>query len=238
MTVVVFSGPTITHSEVRDILPNARCLPPAAMGDVCRLVKDGTEIVVLLDGVFERIPAISHTELLFALSKGIRIIGASMGAPRAAELSALGMEGIGIIFEMYCDGILEDDDEIALTHATEEHDYRPLSDPLVNIRYGLELARASGAILESSKDAILHHAKSQFYPERSWETLVTPGVVAGVSDHECAALGDLVRSSKPDLMRLDALDALHQVARDVADDSKRRSSGKRRARRLAPSSPS
>lgn len=40
-----------------------------------------------------------------------------VGVPlRAAELHSFGMEGVGRILESYRDGILTDDDEVALVH--------------------------------------------------------------------------------------------------------------------------
>jgi hypothetical protein len=70
-----------------------------------------------VDGYFERVPAVWHKEVLWAISQGIRVYGsASMGALRAAELSAFGMIGIGKIFEWYRDGVIERDDEVAVAH--------------------------------------------------------------------------------------------------------------------------
>jgi hypothetical protein len=59
---------------------------------------------------------------------------AGIGALRAAELDAVGMRGIGKIFEGYRDGILRDDDEVAVLHGPEELGYPPLTEALVNIR--------------------------------------------------------------------------------------------------------
>ena len=51
----------------------------------------------LIDGYFERVPSVSHKEILWAMSQGIVVIGAaSMGALRAAELAPFGMLGVGL----------------------------------------------------------------------------------------------------------------------------------------------
>ena len=78
---------------------------------------------------------------------GIAVFGASsMGALRAAELHEFGMVGVGQIFEMFRDGVLEDDDEVALQHGPEELNYLPVSEPLVNIRATLKHAFEEGVI--------------------------------------------------------------------------------------------
>ena len=59
---------------------------------------------------------------------------ASMGALRAAELAAFGMEGVGAIFEAFREGVLEDDDEVAVIHGPAEFGYPVLSEAMVNIR--------------------------------------------------------------------------------------------------------
>jgi hypothetical protein len=89
--VVVFLGPTLSHDDARDVL-DAEYLPPAAHGDVLRAALRRPRAIALVDGVFERVPAVWHKEILFALSEGIHVYGAaSMGALRAAELDAFGM---------------------------------------------------------------------------------------------------------------------------------------------------
>ena len=114
---VVFLGPTLTLDEGRAVL-DAQYLPPAGHGDVLRAALRRPRVIAIVDGVFERQPAVWHKEILFALSKGIHVYGAaSMGALRAAELDEFGMRGIGEVYRAYADGTLEDDDEVAVAHA-------------------------------------------------------------------------------------------------------------------------
>jgi hypothetical protein len=104
MTMYVFLGPSLSVAEARGIL-DAHYLPPVTMGDVTRLVARRPSAIGIIDGLFERVPAVWHKEILFALSQGIPVYGASsMGALRAAELEAFGMIGIGQIFAAYRDG--------------------------------------------------------------------------------------------------------------------------------------
>src|SRR6185503_19851746 len=99
-------------------------------------------------------PAVWHKEILWAMSEGIHVfVSGSMGALRAAELASFGMIGVGAVFEAYRDGVLEDDDEVAVVHAAAEHDYRAGSEALVNIRATLARARTEGVL-----DAVAHAA--------------------------------------------------------------------------------
>ena len=73
----------------------------------------------------------------------------SMGALRAAELHTFGMRGVGEIFERYRDGVLEDDDEVAVSHASADHAYRELSVAMVNLRELQRDVQASRAVYEA-----------------------------------------------------------------------------------------
>src|ERR1700687_1751155 len=150
MKAIVFVGPTISSQEVSEVLDvsgmiDAVCLPPASQGDVYRASLQWPSAIGIIDGYFERVPAVWHKEILWAMSQGIHVFGsASMGALRAAELAAFGMTGVGAIFEAYRDGLLEDDDEVAVAHGLAEDGYRPLSEAMVNIRATLAAAEAAG----------------------------------------------------------------------------------------------
>lgn len=144
MNIFVFLGPTLPVAEARRIL-DATYLPPVSMGDVYALMKRQPKVIAIIDGLFQRVPAVWHKEILFALSRGVRVFGSSsMGALRAAELHTFGMEGAGQVFEAYRDGLYEDDDEVAVIHSPEEFGYRQLSEAMVNLRAGLRRAEPAG----------------------------------------------------------------------------------------------
>ena len=95
MRAFIFLGPSLPRNVAHRTL-DAVYLPPAAQGDILRLLPQNPEVIGIVDGVFESQPAIWHNEILFALSRGVRVAGAaSMGALRAAELNDFGMKGIG-----------------------------------------------------------------------------------------------------------------------------------------------
>ena len=108
--IIVFLGPSLDQAAAEKILP-AHYLPPARRGDLLAEAEKGATINGLIDGVFHQESAVAHREILAAVKKGVRVVGASsMGALRAAEMDTLGMVGIGEIYRMYKSGELESDD--------------------------------------------------------------------------------------------------------------------------------
>ena len=76
MSVIVFLGPTLARSEAAEIV-TADIRPPVALGDVYRAAKDDPETIAIIDGVFHHQPAVWHKEILFALARGIAVVGAA-----------------------------------------------------------------------------------------------------------------------------------------------------------------
>ena len=63
---------------------------------------------------------------------GVEVIGcASAGALRAVELEAHGMKGAGLVFDLYREGHVSDDAEIACVLGA---DYRAIAPPLLELR--------------------------------------------------------------------------------------------------------
>jgi len=166
----IYLGPSLRRSEALSIL-NANYLPPICRGDLEKLPRK-TKYVGIIDGEFFQNLAVSSKEIVAALDRGIRVFGAaSMGALRAAEAHTLGMVGVGEIFAMFRDGILDGDDEVAVVYDPDS--YRQVSEPLVNIRRLLELAVADGVIEEEERNDLVLQMKSLYFPDRSWEALQT-----------------------------------------------------------------
>ena len=206
--VVVFLGPSLELGTARPLL-DAEYRPPAARGDVLKAVQDGARIIGLIDGVFFQECAVAHREILYALERGVKVIGASsMGALRASELDRYGMEGVGKIYEQYKTGVLISDDEVALLFDPES--LKPLSEPLVNIRYNLEVAKERGILTNEAKEKILEVAKALYYPERSYEKL--QALAAGKVDQAALARFEaFLANESRDLKREDAIEALKRI---------------------------
>ncbi len=214
MTLCVFSGPTVSAAEVREVLP-ALCMPPVRQGDIYRTTERLAPTALgIIDGYFHEVPSVWHKEILWAMQRGVRVFGAaSMGALRAAELADFGMRGVGRIFEAYRTGrfspyggeCFEDDDEVAVLHGPPASGYAAFSEAMVNIRATLAAAAAAGVVREQTRDALVARAKGQYYPERSWERLLAPGAGVAVPDEELQALAAWLPHGRVDQKRADAL---------------------------------
>lgn len=209
---LAFIGPSIGLAEARAAFPAAAFRPPVRFGDVARALQEGFGTIVIVDGVFEQVPAIWHKEILLALARGVRVIGASsMGALRAAELDRFGMEGIGWVYAQYRDG-LEQDDEVALVHGDADSGYVNLSMPLVQLRYAAATATPGGpaaALLAGLIEAL----RPVFYRERTAARI--DALAHALADQPATARSALAHLHAPQsqVKRLDALAALAAAAR-------------------------
>lgn len=210
---VVFLGPTLEQHVAAAAVPEADVRGPAAVGDVYRAVVDGATTILLIDGFYEQVPAVWHKEILWVLSRGVRVLGAaSMGALRAAELWSFGMVGIGGIFEDFRDGRLVADDEVAVLHQQAMGGHRPLSVALVDIRATLAKAVAAGVIEQRTADLMLATAARSFYPDRDYETLTRALRGSEVEDGELRSLAGWLPAGQVSRKRDDALLALDRLA--------------------------
>lgn len=215
MTAYVFTGPTLSSDNVEDydIVP----LPPVKQGDLYRIAKRTPKAIGIIDGFFSGVPAVWHKEILWALYQGIHVFGsASMGALRASEMQPFGMRGVGRIFEDYRDGILEDDDEVAVLHGPIETEFKLLSEPMVNIRATLDHAEAEGVIDGNTNQQICHIAKGLFYHQRNWPTLFEH--LPESAKTAIAALKEWLPTGAVDLKRQDAELMLEEMAALLKSD--------------------
>ncbi len=197
----IFLGPTLARENARRIL-DAEYLPPICRDDLARL-PEHIRFVGIIDGEFYQSLSVSPKEVLTLLRRGVTVCGASsMGALRAAETWQLGMIGIGEIFRMFRDGILDADDEVALVY--ERDTFRPLSDPLVNLRAALDLATSARVIDASEKTDLINRLKDLYFPERSFAALYAL----------CPKLRTFFATTpRPDPKRDDAIELLHTIRR-------------------------
>jgi hypothetical protein len=192
------------------------------MGDITRAASRQPEAIVLIDGIFEDCPSVWHKEILWALSRGIPVIGASsMGALRAAELDAYGMLGSGKIYAAYASGELGDDDEVAVVHGPSEMGHMALSDAMVDIRDTVAMARDEAVVTGAEAEAIISHAKSRHFKERSLIESVRAVLNVSRDGNPAGAIGWFAME-RPGLKACDArdvfsrLDELVMLARDSA----------------------
>jgi len=172
--VVIFLGPTISAAEAREHL-DAQYLPPAGCGDVVRAVVDyDPSTIALIDGVFAQSPAVRHQEILWAMSKGIRLYGAaSMGALRAAELGPFGMMGHGLIFRWYRRNVLADDADVTVPIAPPEMGSKGMGEALFDIRMTLKRAERGGIIERGVRLQLEELSRSLHFMNRSFRKLMS-----------------------------------------------------------------
>ena len=222
MSVVIFTGPTLAPDAGRTVL-EATYLPPAAQGDVYRAARQRPRAIGIVDGYFECVPSVWHKEILWALAHGIQVYGsASMGALRAVECEAFGMVGVGAVFEAFRDGVLEDDDEVAVVHGPADTGYRPLSEAMVNIRWTVGAAVAAEVLDPANGAALERVAKALYYPERAWPRILAGAANSGLAAAHVDRLRSWLPAGRVDRKREDALAMLRAIRDDVAVDHGRR----------------
>jgi hypothetical protein len=196
---IIFVGPSLDIATARSCL-DATYLPPIKRGDLAQIPPE-TGIVGIIDGEFHQSLAVSPKEVLALLDRGVTVYGAaSIGALRAAETYMEGMIGVGAIFEMYRDGIIDADDEVAVAYCPSTH--QAISEPLVNIRFALRAAVARSVITRTEADEIIRALKEIYFPSRSYQLVA----------QMCPALDEFLRSARYDQKRDDALHLLQTIA--------------------------
>ncbi|MFD1545182.1 TfuA-like protein [Nonomuraea guangzhouensis] len=213
---VVYAGPTISHDEVRAVLPEARTRPPVARGDLLREEWGREDTAVIIDGYDRERLSVGHKEILWLLNEGVNVIGAaSMGALRAAELSPYGMRGVGSVFRMYASGEVDGDDEVAVLHGPAERGYPTGTVAMVNIRYGCQEGARTGLVPAAAGERIVETAKSRPFVHRTWPELEE--ALGPESGDALSTLERMIGTGEWDLKRLDAVAALSAVGRHRAE---------------------
>jgi hypothetical protein len=170
---IVYLGPTLSREKAVKIL-DADYRDPAKKGDFLMLSQDSDEkkYVGFVDGVFlHDYPPPPIEVYHLATRKNIELIGASsLGALRAVELEKFGMKGIGKIFQLYKNGIINADDEVAVTFVRENNILQ--SEAMIDIRFNLFLAYKKGIITNQTKKRIAKIAKNIYFPFRNYEDII------------------------------------------------------------------
>ena len=168
---VLFAGPSLYGSSID--LGDIELRAPAAQGDLLQATFEGASVIGLVDGNFEAVASVWHKEILFALSQGVRVLGAaSMGALRAAECAPFGMEAVGKVATDYCAGRLDDDAAVAQLHGPAELGYLPLTETLVDVAATLDRLLDTGAIVALEHRLLEESARRLFFKDRTVDAIV------------------------------------------------------------------
>jgi TfuA protein len=167
---IIFLGPSLSIEKAKKIL-EADYRKPAKKGDLFQLIFNETRIVGLIDGYFlQDYPPTPIEVYNLVKKKETKVYGSSsLGALRAVELSKYGMIGVGKIFNLFRNGILDSDDEVAVTF-TDYSDYK--SEALIDIRYNLFLAQKMKVIDKEVKRIILQVSKQTYFPYRTYTDIL------------------------------------------------------------------
>ena len=202
---LLFVGPTLPDAPRLGLQLNLRA--PVLQGDVYRAVEEGANVIGLIDGGFEYTAPVWHKEILYALSKGVAVLGAaSMGALRAAECHGFGMIGIGEIFRNYRDGRLIDDADVAQSHAPEALGWTGITEPLVNVHATLTNPALAAHLSAPTLEALRASGESLHFKERTWRRIVKNAHLPQEADR--GQLLEVVLAHRIDQKRLDALDLI------------------------------
>ncbi len=170
---IIYLGPTLRKEEALKIL-DADYRDPAKKGDFLMLSQDSDEkkYVGFIDGVFlHDYPPPPIEVYHLATRKNIELLGASsLGALRAVELEKFGMKGIGKIFQLYKNGIIDADDEVAVTFVRGSNILQ--SEAMIDIRFNLFLAYKKGIITNDTKKRFVKIAKGIYFPFRNYEDII------------------------------------------------------------------
>ncbi len=168
--VVVFAGPTLaTSARARTLASGLDVRPPVKRADVAKLVASRARpgVLVIVDGVFHEALAVGHAEIRDAVRAKWNVWGvSSMGAIRAREMTSLGVNGFGKVFERYCGSDDFQDDEVALLHASTAP-YAPLTEPLVHLREAIAFLVRARLVSRARASDALRDLKSRWYGERT-----------------------------------------------------------------------
>lgn len=208
MSVVIYTGLSLSFEDAKKML-DAEYLPPVKRGDIYELLekRDDIEIIGIIDGVFHQSPAVAHKEILEALKQNITVVGgSSMGALRACELYPFGMIGVGNIFEDYKNGVIESDDDVAVSFNPET--YEQMSESWINMKYNFEFAVEDNIITQSQCNELLKIAKDTYYPKRSFNYVIKK---SSLNDNEKTELINYIHSKQFDIKNQDAKKVIEYI---------------------------
>jgi hypothetical protein len=204
---VVFTGLTLSQGEARSLV-NAEIRPPVRSGDLDQL-SDG-KTVVIIDGVLGPDSVLSLCEIRQALRRGVKVKGASsLGALRAHEARCDGMDGSGWVYQQYVGGRIDGTDEISVAY--DPLSLRPLTIPLVNVRFCLHRLVSQSVVSASEAENAMSALKSLPTEDRNGRAVLQRLVHVFGRDRLRAAF----RGGTPmysDIKRSDACEMLQSMA--------------------------
>jgi hypothetical protein len=204
----VFAGPSFTGAELDRRIAR---FGPAQLGSVYLAARSGYKVIGLVDGIFGNVPTVWHKEILYALDHGCVVCGSSsIGALRAAELHAYGMQGIGLCYRLYRAGLITDDDEVAVLHGDATTNYAHFSEPLVNARLTLRKLRRRALVSPNQELEAVTRFKALHFSQRTFAEYRRT-LTSAFGAHEGNRIERLFQSHYRDIKREDARQLVRYV---------------------------
>ena len=205
---IVFVGPSLPCRPQGD-LPNVAIVKPIRRGDFT-IYGESFDTFVIIDGEFGQSLAVSPKEILGALDRGKRVLGAaSMGALRASELDRFGMRGIGWVYERFRSAVVRRDDDVAMTYSPR--DFTAWTVPFVNVAYWSEMLLAARTSSSKEVRRIAKVSRSFYFADRTEDALLA-ALENELGASRVAELLSGFGGSIPDVKRLDARRAIEQIS--------------------------
>jgi hypothetical protein len=121
------------------------------------------------------------------------------------------MEGVGDIYRMYRDGVIDGDDEVAVMHGNAEDGYAAYTEPLVSVRHNVRRAHHRAIISGKTARAVIRAGKQLHFTRRTYRGILQ-AASANVAPAELQALERFLTTDAEDLKRVDALALLELLA--------------------------
>lgn len=167
----VFAGASLTVDDYSAVdLDLIDLFPPIRRGCITKAMDAGYRVISIIDGEFYHSLAVSPKEILIALRAGCHVLGgSSMGALRAAEMDVYGMEGVGLIYQWYRDGVVTRDDDVALIFsALDDRRYCASTIPMVNVLWLTREFKRLNLLPAGTRRNLTAAARRVHWAERTW----------------------------------------------------------------------
>jgi len=211
-SIIIFTGPSLHPEDAIKIL-KADYRPPVGRDDILIALQYKPKIIGIIDGVFHQKPAVSHKEILKALSMGVKVVGgSSMGALRASELDEMGMIGVGKVYKAYKTGVIESDDDVAVVFNPQTNEQ--LSEALISMNNNFQSACKEGLITPNDLKNLNKTAKEIYYPKRTYKLVLNN---SNLSTSKKDSLNEFLEKKGKDIKRDDALLVLEYIKENLID---------------------
>ena len=121
------------------------------------------------------------------------------------------MIGVGTIYNLFRRGILDSDDEVAVSF-TDYYNYK--SEALIDIRYNLFLAEKKSVIDNQTKKRILKVSRDVYFPYRTYDDILDKCKQKYPSNlHFIEQFREYLKTDKKSLKEIDAILLLNTIKR-------------------------